>query len=190
VAGKDGKEGENEGDLAVAGGVEGEAHAALADLLGLRHLGVVRAVIGPALVPEQGLAEEHILGRDRRAVGEAGLGIEVEGDGAAIFGQLDAFRDQAVERERLVAAARHQALEHVLAHVAGGNALVGEGVEAVEGALCAQHEASALGGGRVDVREMLEARGVLGGAVHGNAVHRLGRARGDGEQEGHKQGGN
>ena len=119
-----------------------------ADLLGLGDLAVVRAVIGPALLLQQRMAEEDVLGRDRRAVGEARLRAQMEGDGAAVLRHLDAFRDQAVEREGLVAAARQQALVDVVAQVARGHALDDEGVEAVEGAERAQHQPAAFGRGR------------------------------------------
>ena len=45
--------------------------------------------------------------------------VEMEGDGAAVLGHLHGLGDQAVERERLVEAARHQALVDVVAQVAG-----------------------------------------------------------------------
>ena len=142
---QDRHEREDERDLAIAGRSEGEADAAGADFLRLRHLAVVRAVIGPALLLQDGVTEEHVLGRDRGAVGKAGLGAQVEGDGAAVLGDLDAFRDQPVERERLIAAARHQALVYVVANIPGGHAPEDECIEAVEGAERPQHQPAAFG---------------------------------------------
>jgi hypothetical protein len=175
VARQDRHEPEDEWDLAVTGRREGEAHAARTDLGGVDDLAVVRAVIGPALLLQNCVTEKHVLGRDRLAVGEARFGAQVESDGAAVLRKLDAFGDQPVERERLVAAARHQALVDVLANVAGRHPPDDESVEAIEGAQGAQHEPITLGCSGIDIREVLEPRRMLRGAMHGDAVHRLGR---------------
>ena len=102
----------------------------------------------------------------------------MEGDGAAVLRNLDAFRNQSVECERLVAAARHQALVHVLANVTGGHAPDDESIEAVEGAERTQHEPAALRGGGIGIGKMLEPRRMLRRSMHGDGVHRLGLNRG------------
>jgi hypothetical protein len=175
VARQDRHQPEQQRSLAVARQSEGEAHAAVADLLGRRHLAVVRAVIEPALLLEERVAEQNVLGRNRTSVGEPGFGPEVERDERAIGGELDALRNQAVERERLVAAARHQALEHVLAQARRRDAPVDEGVEAVEAAQHAENEAAAAGSVRVHIGKVADPGGMLWCAVHGKGVQRLRR---------------
>ena len=63
---------------------------------------------------------------------------------AGIVG-FDAARQQAVERERLVVAARHQALDDVAAHRLQGETLDDERIEAVERAEHALDDPPALG---------------------------------------------
>ena len=80
------------------------------------------------------MAEEDILRGDRRTVGKARLLAQMEADGAAVLGHLDAFGNQAIERERFVTAARHQALVDVLAQVSRSDSLDNKRIEAIEGA--------------------------------------------------------
>ncbi len=115
-------------------------------------------------------------------VGEPRLRVEIEGDRGAVLGHLDGLGDQAVERERLVEPARHQALDRQVADAVGGDALDDERIETVEGAEGAEHETAALWRVRVHVGEVREVRRLLGGAIKGDAVHRLG-ARGGGEKQ-------
>ena len=56
-----------------------------------------------------------------------------EGDIAARVVSLDAFRQQAIECESLVIAARHQALDHKAPDLLNGEAANDQGIEAVEG---------------------------------------------------------
>ena len=71
--------------------------------------------------------------RDARR--RSGRGVEVERDGTAVLRHLDGAGDEAIERERLVGRAHHEALQHVARHRVRGDADHDERVEAVEGAL-------------------------------------------------------
>ena len=64
---------EDQRQLAVVGVLDVEADAALADPLDPLDLGVVGAVVRPALVAEELEAEDHVVDRDRLAVGELRL---------------------------------------------------------------------------------------------------------------------
>ena len=137
---------EDQRQFAVVGAGEIEAHGArvrCASRLG--DLDVVGAVVRPAFVAQQLPGEDHVVGRHRLAVGEARRRIEREGDVAALGVGLDAVGEQAVERERLVIAARQQALDHVAADIGGGQAFDDERIEAVEGAEHALHQRPPLG---------------------------------------------
>src|SRR6185437_15240384 len=78
-----------------------------------------------------------------------------------------AFGDEAIGGQRLVEAARHQAVEQlarfheVVAEADERDALEDEGVEVVEGADVADLDEAALGRVRVDVVEMREVGGVF-----------------------------
>ena len=113
---------EDQRQLAVVGAAEIEPHRERVGRLGLCDLGIILPVIGAALVAQQLPRKQHVLRRDRLAVGEARLGVEVEGDIAARVVGLDALGQQAVERESLVIAARHQALDHVAPDLLNGEA--------------------------------------------------------------------
>ncbi len=168
---------EDERQLAVVAAGEVEAHGALAHRLGLVHLGVVAAQVGAAFVAQELPREDHVFGRNRRAVGEARGRVEVERDVAAPGVRLDRARHQPVQRERLIVAARHQALDHEAADRRHRDALDDQGTEAVEGAEDAHHQAPALGRGRIDIGEPGEARRHRRLAVHGEGALRLGRGR-------------
>jgi hypothetical protein len=98
----------------------------------------------------------------------------MEGDGAAVLRHFNGLGDQAVEAERLVAATRHQALVHVLAQTGGSDTFDDEGVQAVEGAERAEHDAAVLRCVRIDVGKVREARSMLGRAMHRQPLDRLG----------------
>ncbi len=174
VLGKHRHQPEDERDLAVAGRVEGEADDPVRQTLRLRDLGEIGAVVGATLGLEQLEREQHVVGRDRLAVGEVCLGVEMEGDRRAVFGNLDAFGHEPVEREGLVEAARHETLDGEVANAVGGDTLDDEWVEVVERPVGAEDETPAFGRVGIDVGEMREARRLLGLAVEGNGVHRLG----------------
>ena len=103
---------EDQRQFAVIGAGKVKARRERVGGIRLCHLGVILPVVGAALVAEQRPGEQHILGGDRLAVGEAGAGIEMEGDVASRIVGLDASREQPVKREGFVIAARHQAFDH------------------------------------------------------------------------------
>ncbi len=135
---------EDQRQFAVVGAAEIEPHRERIERFGLCDLGIILAVIGTALVAQQRPGKQHVLGRDRLAVGEARLGIEMEGDIASRVVGLDAFGQQAVEREGLVIAARHQAFDHEAPDLLDGEAADDQGIEAVEGAEHAPDQPAAL----------------------------------------------
>ena len=126
---------------------------ALGQRLGLGDLDVIGAVVRPALVAQKLPGKDHVVGGHRLAVGEFRGGIEREGDVGAVGVGLDRAGEQAVERERLVIAARQQALDHVAADLRQREAFDDERVEAVEGAEHALRQAAALGRGRIGVAQ-------------------------------------
>src|SRR5262249_2262745 len=149
VFGENRHEPEDQRQFTVAALGKIEAHRPLADNFGLADFDVILAVVVPTLVAQEFPREDHVLGRDRRSVGEARRGVKREGDVTARCIGLDCLRHQAVERERLVIAARHQALDHVAADGGRGKSLDDERIEAVESAEDAPRYASALWSGRI-----------------------------------------
>ena len=166
---------EDQRQLAIVGAGQIEAHDALRQRLGLGDLDVIGAVVRPAFVAQELPGKDHVLGGHRLAVGEFRGGIEREGDVGAVGVGLDRAREQAVERERLVVAARQQALDHVAADLRQREAFDDERVEAVEGAEHALRQPAALGRRRIGVARMVEARRQRRFAVHGDAVFRHAR---------------
>ena len=164
--------------FAVVGAAEVEAHAALADDIGLDHLGVVNAVVGAAVVAQQLPGKHDVRRRDRLAVGKARRRIEREGDETARGIRFHALGQQAVKRERLVVATRQQALDHVIADIDGGQALDDERIEAVEGAEHALRQLAALWRRRVGIARMAEVGWPRRRAVHGDGVVVRGGTRG------------
>ena len=165
---------EDQRQLAVVRTGEVEAHLAVGQRLGLGDLGVIGAEVRPALVAQQLPGEHHVLRRDRLAVGELRGRIDLEGDVSAVGVGFDRPRQQPVKRERLVVAAREQALDHVAAHLRQRQALHDERVDAVEGAENAVDEPPALGRLWIAIAHPVEARGQRRVAMHGDGV--LGRA--------------
>ncbi|MGY3458906.1 hypothetical protein ACVWW5_004356 [Bradyrhizobium sp. LM3.4] len=139
------------------------------------------------MVAQQLPREQHVLGAQRLAVGEAGPGIDVERDKAPLVVGLDRSGEQAVERERLVIAAREQALDHVVPHLLHGQSLDDEGIEAVEGAENAPGQPATLGGIRIDVGHVGEIGRHRRLAVHGNGVGFLGPCAACRESQGERQ---
>ena len=175
---------EDERQLAVAVRGDVEAHGAIAERGRARHLGVVDAIVRPAVVAQQFPGEDDVVGGDRRAVGERRPGVELEGDVGALVVCVDRARQQAVERERLVIAAHQQALVDRAAQLRRRQSLHDERVEAVEGAEHAAHQAPALGGVGIDVAEGGKIRRQRRLAVHRDGVARLRRG------SGHRRSGN
>ncbi len=169
---------EDQRQFAVVAAGEVEAHGARIETLGLADLGIIGAVIGPAVIAQQLPGEHDVVGRDRRAVGKMRRGVEPERDVAPRVVGLDRAREQAVEREGLVIAARHQTFEHVAADRLHGEALDDERIEAVERAEHALHQRSALGRVGIGVGRGDKILRHGRGAMHGDGVGgRVGRGR-------------
>ena len=94
----------------------------------------------------------------------------MEGDVAARVVGLDAFGQQAIERESLVIAARHQALDHKAPDLLNGDAANDQGIEAVEGSEDAPDQPAALRRIGVGVGHMREVGGKGRCAVHRQRV--------------------
>ena len=169
---------EDQRKLAIVAG-ELETDRIRSDRLRLDHLAVIDAVVRASLVAQQLPREQDVVGRDRLAVGKSRGRIELERHEAARAVGNDAARNQSVERERLVEAARHQALDDMAAddecatrrpHPQGRKALHDERVEAVEGAEHTLDQPAALGRGWIDVAEMRKPLRQRRLAVHGDRV--------------------
>ena len=161
--------------------VEGEPYRMLAHLLQFRDEIEPLAEGYAALVAQQLEGEDHIVRGHGLAIGPARLRVEVELDKGAILVPFHRFGEKPVERKGFVAGALHQRFENQIAvlrvpHAArrGAHAFENERVEIVEGAHHAIGDAAALFHVRVHVREVGEASGQGGFAVHGNAVQRFG----------------
>ena len=191
MAGQDRHQAEDERQLAVAVGGEVESHGALGERGGAGDLDVIGAKIRTAVIPQQLPGEDDVGRGHRRAVGECRPGIEIERDIGALVIGLDRARQQAVQRERLVIAAHHQAFEHVAAHFRRRQSLDDEGIEAVERAEHAAHETPALGRVGIDVAEGGKAFRQRRLAMHRDGMTRLRRCRGNhcsrGEEGGAKR---
>ncbi len=61
-----------------------------------------RALRRPAVIAQKLEREAHVVGGDRRAVGEMGAGLEAEGRVIARRVRLDGLCDQPIKRKRLV----------------------------------------------------------------------------------------
>src|SRR4029077_6363313 len=81
-----------------------------------------------------------------------------------------ALGEQAVERERLVIAARKQALDHIAAHIRRGQSFDNKRVQAVESALYPLRQLSAFRCGRVRISWMGKAGAPRWLAVHGKRM--------------------
>ena len=111
--------------------------------------------------PAQRLHRPHdVLRRHGRAVVKAGSLAQAVGDEGEVRGMLDGFGDEAVFGARLVEGAGHQ-------RVVGerdeprGIALVGIGIERIEGVGSADPYPTALRGLWIDIVEVLEVDGIF-----------------------------
>ncbi len=95
--------------------------------------------------------------------------IERESDVAPRIVGLDRARQQTVERERLVVAARHQALDDIAADRLHGETLDDQRIEAVEGAEHALGQPAALRRIGIDVGQRGEIARQRRRAVHGDS---------------------
>jgi hypothetical protein len=166
---------------AVFGGMsEIEAHSQGIEDLGFGDLGIIGAIIGPAVVAQQLPGEDNVIRGDLGAVGKTRRGIERERHVAARIVGLHRARQQAVKRERLVIVARQQALDDIASDRLYRQTQDNERVETVE---CAEHafgDGPALRRIRIDVVELLEVGRVLEVAEQGEPVPPLWRGLGGG----------
>ena len=169
--GKDGELADDQGQLAVLPGTEGELDLAIARPLGLHHLGVVATEERLALALQGLEGPDHVVDGDGCAVVKPRLGAQGEGYPRPVGRNLDALGQQPILRERLVQRADHEGLEDA-AQPDRRHSLHDEGVERVEGPDGGELDVSTLGGLGVGVLEVLEARGVLEVAVHRDGVGR------------------
>ncbi len=171
---------ERQRQLAVVGAGKVISHGPIirgVDALDQRKSGsLLRAPLGLEQVES-----EHDVGRgDRRSVRELRGRVEMEDDLVARRIGFDALGDEAVKRERLVGRARHQRLidvaDEALRRRQGLDVVR---VQAVEGAEISEIERAALGGLRIDVRQVVEVgrQGRL--AMHRNRARRRTKAAGD-----------
>lgn len=130
--GKDRQGGDVQGQRAAFVVLEVEAHGALVldhDVLDRRELG---AIAQAALGHQQLEAVAHILGGDGLAIGEAGLGVQVEAQGQAIVGTLHLLRHQAINGIGLVQRALGQRRIQHPVDLADADAFVDVGQDVVE----------------------------------------------------------
>ena len=174
---------DDERHLPVAATVEGELHLVRSRLFYLRHLLIIGAVVGAAVIAQQFVREDHVIDRDWAAVGELGLRAQRELDGVPVPGHLDGLGDEAVKAEGLVVRARQQALIDIVADTFGTLALDDQGVQAVVGPALGENQPPAFRCLRVHIGKMAEICRLLWLAMHGDATARLGRRCHGEEQE-------
>src|ERR1700744_4324858 len=108
---------------------EVEPDGQIVQRFGLCDLGIILAMIGTAVVAQQGPGKQYILGAHRLPIRKARPWIEMESDKAPLVVGFHARGEQSVECERLVISPRHQAfddiaaLEAVAAHLLYGKSL-------------------------------------------------------------------
>ncbi len=127
-------------------------------------------MVGAALVAQQGPGEQHVRGRDRLAIREASAGVEMKRDVASSVVGLDAFRQQSVESESLVIAARHQAFDDEPPDLLHREAPDNKRVEAVKGAEGAPDQPAALRRVGIGIGHMGEIGRNRRGAMHGDRI--------------------
>jgi hypothetical protein len=107
----------------------------------------------------------------------------MKSDRGAIFGNLDGFRDQPVERERLVQATCHQAFDGEVADAESRHALDYQLVETVKRPGIAKDETPAFWRVGIDVGEVSEARRLFGLAIERNGMRGFGARRSESAQQ-------
>ena len=186
---------------------------ALADYLQVSHNTLYQVSTSTALV--EGIYQGAVRVGTLREHGDLGLGtfenldgemvmvdgrvFQVRADGsvhecddAARGIGLDRLRQQAVEREWFVVAARHQTFDHVTPDLLQRDAFDDEGIEAVEAAEHAFHQSAPLRRVRIDVSEVIETGRVGGRTMHrdrrlGALAHRRAQQYERGDQSGSPQ---
>jgi len=120
----------------------------------------------------------HVRGGYGIAVREPRTVVEAESDGELVRGELQVFRQQAVDRERLVFALYHQRFEHEIGQRARRRALQRVRIELVETAKRGEKQLAAFGRRRIDVIEVGVVRRILGRRPQREAVCGMRRERG------------
>ena len=176
MLGQDGELAHDHRQLAIALHVEGEG-----DLV--RRRSPRPSTRSCSRAPMRGLAalfdleaEDHVLGRDRRAVMPARFVAELEGDRGEVGRVGRPFGDQPVGGRRLLQAVRHQAFVDQ-AEAGGRLALVEDRVEAIEGADIGHAHQAALRRVRVDKSKCLKSAGYFGVADQRHGVMAMLRLR-------------
>jgi hypothetical protein len=158
---------------------KGQAHLVGGKRFRRHQFGEGKLEIGMALLLQELIAEGHILRRQRRAVVEAGLRPQLEGEAVAVGGEGHAFGHQSVQAVRFVPGAHHQRIEahlHARRRVAGAHIAVerveGEDVLVVKPVARLEVERAALGRLRAGIVEVLEIRPIFEIAEGGEAMKR------------------
>ena len=158
------------------------------DGLGLGDIAQGHPVARMPLLLEDVEGENGVVRRDGGAIGKACFGSQAEGHRLAVGGHVRCLRNEAIGRVGFVRSPHHEAVIDE-PQALGGIALQNEAVEAVEGLQRRRadgDDASALGGGWVDVLEVLEIGRILEVAERGQAVPWF-RGRLAGRQQQHGQ---
>ena len=87
-------------------------HAARAFHHDVLHVGHLDAEARPALLQQRAIGPGHVLGGDRRAVGEFRLRPQIEGDPSLVGRQFDGLRQMAVARVDISSADEVSRLSH------------------------------------------------------------------------------
>ena len=91
MAGQDRHQAEDQRQFAIVGAAEIEPHGERVERFGLCDFGIILAMVGTALVAQQGPGKQHVIGGDRLSVGETRPGVEAEGDVASRVVGFDAL---------------------------------------------------------------------------------------------------
>ena len=174
MLGQDRHQAEDQRQFAVAGVAEIEPHRERVGRFGLCDLGIILAMVGTALVAQQGPGKQHVLGAHRLPVRETRQRIEMEGDVTPGVVGFHAFGQQAIQREGLVIAPRHQAFDHeapldAYPDLLHGDAPDDQRIEAVEGSEKALHQPAAFRRIGIGIGHMAEIGRQGRRAMHGDA---------------------
>ena len=104
---------------------------------------VIAAKGRPSFFFQQREGKGHISGTHLFAIGKTGIGFQMHGHRGKIIGEINAFGQPAIDAERLVGRADHQALEdqpHRRGQSLCGNAADHKGIQCIKNALRAEHD--------------------------------------------------